>query len=642
MAIVEMKKMRLLAMKRDRARILTRLQKLGCVQVIEEDDEALRPFQNADGSRLEEISKQIGRLDWAISKVAPFDPVKKGLFSLKPEKDDDALLAAQAARNDMLDVVKRLEEIERTLGELRSREAKERAQIQQLAPWLPLDVPFERLGETKFTRAVMLAVPIKEKAAFLAGVGEFSTEPALSVVSEDRNFLYVLVTAHRSDLEALDSLVKLTGAGEVRFPEYKGTPSNANEQLLGRIARIEEVRRQLQGEIEALGGRTGELKVARDALALEQEQLEAGMRFAETRSAFFLTAWTPKAATEKVEEAVKKVTADFDIQFADPTDDEKPPTELKNGKFITPFESIVKLYAYPDPRGLDPSFIMMPFFVCFFGLMVSDAAYGIILGALAAFVAYKLRGRGGIGAITAVLAVGGVATLFWGAMLGGWFGIEDIPPIIGFTPMSEPLKMMGLCLILGAVQLFTGLGVAAYMNIRRKKPLDALFDQGFWILLLLGLPMLFVSGSVGAVMAGVGAVGILFTAGRHKKNLFGKITGGLGALYNVTGYISDLLSYARLFGMGLATGVIAMVFNNVANMFMGGVVGTIAGVVILVVGHSFNLAINVLGAYVHSCRLQYIEFFGKFYEDGGVPFKPLTTQGKYVDFVSGDEARKAA
>ena len=96
--------------------------------------------------------------------------------------------------------------------------------------------------------------------------------------------------------------------------------------------------------------------------------------------------------------------------------------------------------------------------------------------------------------------------------------------------------------------------------------------------------------------------------------------------------MSDLLSYARLFGMGLATGVIAMVFNNVAGMFMNGVVGTIAGILILVVGHAFNLGINALGAYVHTCRLQYIEFFGKFYEDGGKPFKPLTTQGKYVDF----------
>jgi V/A-type H+-transporting ATPase subunit I len=233
--------------------------------------------------------------------------------------------------------------------------------------------------------------------------------------------------------------------------------------------------------------------------------------------------------------------------------------------------------------------------------------------------------------------VGSIATVFWGGMLGGWFGIEDIHPWIGFTPMSEPLKMMGLCLGLGMFQIVVGMFTAIYIKIRRGRPLDAFLDHGLWLVLFVGIGLLFVNKILGYVFIGIGAGGVLFTAGRSKKGLFGKFAGGFGALYNITGYISDILSYARLFGMGLATGVIAMVFNKVAMMIWGGVVGTTIAIVILVVGHVFNLGINTLGAYVHACRLQYIEFFGKFYEGGGVLFKPLDATGKYMDFADGDK-----
>ena len=633
MAIVEMQKMRLLAMKRDRVRILNRLQKMGCVQVVEESGEEAEEFRPKESGKLEEISKQIERLEWAIQKIKAFDPIKKPLLAPKPVMSDDDLLAVQASKSDVLEIVRRLEEIDRSVIELWARETKELQQIRRLAPWETLDVPLEKLGQGEKHFSTLIVVPGKGMKALEEGIAQFQVEPVLEKITSWNGAEYFFVIGHNLDLEKFREIVRENAISEENFSEFQGTAEAAIDQFAGRLARIEEVRRQLAREVESLGKRSQELRLLRDALQLEANQIEAAGRFLETDSAFVLTAWVPKERREAVEKAIRHLIEDYSLEFRDPLEEEKPPTELHNRKAIRPFESIVKLYSYPDPRGIDPTAVMMPFYACFFGLMLSDAAYGIILGVLAAFAVYKLKGKGGTGAIAGVMVFGAIATVFWGAMLGSWFGIEDIRPLIGFTPMSDPIKMMILCLALGAVQLLTGLCVAMYMNLKRHKVVDAICDQGFWLLLLIGLGMFLLNSQVAMVMAIVGAGGIVVTGGRSKKG-FGKITGGLGSLYGISSYISDLLSYARLFGMGLATGVIAMVFNNVANMFMGGVIGTVVAVIILIIGHVFNLGINVLGAYVHACRLQYIEFFGKFYEDGGTPFKPLTTEGKYVDFES--------
>nr|HML49552.1 V-type ATPase 116kDa subunit family protein [Clostridia bacterium] len=229
-----------------------------------------------------------------------------------------------------------------------------------------------------------------------------------------------------------------------------------------------------------------------------------------------------------------------------------------------------------------------------------------------------------------VLFGGGLFTVFWGAMFDTWFGASVKPMLI--NPLTDTLPMMMLCLGMGVLHLLAGMSVAAYMNIKRGKPLDALYDQGFWVFLILGVLLLLLppTAAAGKYVSLGSLAGILLTAGRANKNPVKRLLGGLGALYNVTGWLSDILSYLRLFGMGLATGVVGMVINTLVGMMMTNVVGVIIGVPILIFGHAFNMGINALGAYVHACRLQYIEFFGKFYEDGGKPFLPLRQTLRYA------------
>ena len=233
-----------------------------------------------------------------------------------------------------------------------------------------------------------------------------------------------------------------------------------------------------------------------------------------------------------------------------------------------------------------------------------------------------------------LLTYGGIATIIWGLIYNTVFGFNPLPQKYWLLDsVNNSMPVMIVCIGVGAVHLFAGLAVAAYMNFKRHDPLAALADQIAWATLLVGLGLLMLDATkqIGQIMALVSVAIILLFTKRGEKNPIKRIFGGLGALYGVTSWVSDLLSYMRLFGMGLATGVIGMVFNQLIGMIWGaGIIGKVIGAVLFVGCHAFNLGINALGAYVHSCRLQYIEFFGKFYEDGGKPFTPLGTKPKYV------------
>ncbi|MBR2570556.1 MAG: V-type ATP synthase subunit I [Clostridia bacterium] len=632
MAIVEMKRVELLGLKRDKMRYLKKMQQMGCVEVTQRPPDETTMQDAQSEKREEDIDKLIARLDVAIGKLRPYDPVKQGMLTPRPEVTQDQVAAALAARGEITAVVERLEEIERRRGEMRSQDARDRTLSEQLLPWITMQEPLEKLGKTR--KAAVYAVE-SPRAAWEKLEARLFEVPSLTVQTltgnEGKGTVRALAAWHLEDDAKAEELFRELGISRVSFEGYKGTAVDALGVIGQRMQDADQEREALLQEQIKMADRLSTMRILRDALAVERDQLAAARKATDTRSTFLLRGWVPANRAEALAEAARKISPVCEIQFSDPEEGEKPPTMLHNSKAVSPFESIVRMYSTPDPGGIDPSFIMLPFWVCFFGMMVSDAGYGILMGLGGAFVWWKLKGKG-LGQMAFIIALGGLSTILWGAFYGGWFGVS-VPARV-LSPMDDAIKVLLLCVGVGAIHLLTGLGVAAYMNIKRGKPLDALFDQGFWVMLLAGLGLMLVNGTVGKVLAIAGAVGILLTAGRAKEgNFLKKIVGGLGALYGVTSYLSDLLSYARLFGMGLATGVIGMVVNMLATLVSGSFFGNILAVVILVAMHTFNLFINALGAYVHSCRLQYIEFFNKFYEDGGKDFMPLTNSTRYVDIA---------
>ncbi|MGI6173450.1 MAG: V-type ATP synthase subunit I [Christensenellales bacterium] len=631
MAIVEMKQISLLALNRDRVKLLRALQKLGCVQV-EEAEYQKMPDPETD-QRIEELHSAVSRLDLVIARLSPYDKHKQSMLSLRPEADDAMVASALKARGKLMALVDRAEEIERLRGDLKMRLAKAAASAEAISPWEALDMPLEDIRETRTSKLYLLTVSARRLPEFLQDVGEVKYV-VVETLNTVRDTAFLLAASHKAEAERFEALFEAHKVQTVTFPDMKGTPGSVLASIREECAEIDRTYARFDEEIVRMAESLADMRILRDVSAMELDRLLASQKFSGTKSAFILKGWAPNAKREEITRAVKEISPYAQIEFTNPPEDEAPPVMLRNKPYITPFESIVKMFSLPDPNGIDPTFIMTPFWVCFFGMMVSDAGYGIVMGIVCAYISYKLKRRKGLGQMAFVLALGGVSTLFWGAMYGGWFSIENFIPPLLFAPMENPIGMLVLSVAMGCVHLLAGMGVAAYMNVKRGKPLDALYDQGFWLLLLMGLGLLLVNTAVGGVIALIGGVGILLFAGRSNKNIIKRISSGLGALYGVTGYVSDILSYARLFGMGLATGVIGMVVNTLAFMpaESGSVVGYIFCALILLFGHTLNFGINALGAYVHSCRLQYIEFFNKFYESGGRDFTPLTCENtRYID-----------
>lgn len=386
-----------------------------------------------------------------------------------------------------------------------------------------------------------------------------------------------------------------------------------------------------------------ELKVLYDVISQDIEKSTAELDFITTNNTFVIEGWIPADCAERVVEKVESKTERIVAYLSEPTEDDVPPTLISSKKIIEPYEDITNMYSVPAYREIDPNPFMAVFFFLFFGIMIGDAGYGLILSIGGLIVLKCVKLERGTARMIALFAMGGISAVAWGLLFGGVFAISTVPAL-WFNPMEEPLMMLGVSIVLGAVQLLTGYALHSAKAFRDGKPLDAIFDSIFIFVLFGGIACIALDmllkpsaplTTVGLALIIVSLAGILCTAGRHNKGVLSKIMGGFSGLYGLVNLLSDLLSYARLFGLGLASGAIGLAFNTLGTLFFDipvPVLGYVIGFIILVPLHAFNLGIGVLGAYVHNARLQFLEFYGKFYEGDGRLFSPMGEKTKYVRF----------
>ena len=386
-----------------------------------------------------------------------------------------------------------------------------------------------------------------------------------------------------------------------------------------------------------------DLKVLYDVIGQDVEKSEAELEFVSTANTFVAEGWLPSDRAEKVIARIKSKTERIIAELSEPKEGDVPPTLVVSKKIVEPYEDITNMYSVPAYREIDPNPFMAVFFFLFFGIMIGDAGYGLVLSVGGFIILKCVRLEKGTARMIALFAMGGISAVVWGLLFGGVFAISAIPAL-WFNPMEEPLMMLGVSIVLGAVQLLAGYALHSAKMFRNGKPLDAVFDSLFIFVLFGGLACIALDmlikpnaplTTVGLALIIVSLVGILCTAGRHNKGVVSKIMGGFSGLYGLVNLLSDLLSYARLFGLGLASGAIGLAFNTLGSLFFTipvPVVGYVIGFIILIPLHAFNLGIGVLGAYVHNARLQFLEFYGKFYEGDGRMFSPMGEKTKYVRF----------
>lgn len=621
MALIKMKRFHMLAMKEDKSKLLRMLQTLGCVEITDANP-------NVDQKQEVKQNPAIERVRFAIDFLSKSSTAKKPMFPSDVYITQDEAKAILQQQNQLMQYVEQTENIEKEQGKLLSEAIKIQAGLDELKPWYSLDIPVQVNMQTQSCTIQLGSIHVNSWETLQTSLSELMVESY--VISSDANTMYVALLFYNKDY----------AEGLKRCKEHGFTPVNLalNSTVQDKIASLQQQKEALankEGEykqaLQDLAGHIPALEKLFDILSIDQQRENQQAKLYNTQSSFYVQGWIPESAIENVQKAATNISNVVEFAFAEAQEDEEPPVLMQNSKLVTPFESVVQGFSYPAASGLDPTAIMMPFFANFFGMMLSDAGYGLVMAIALPIMIKLFNPKVSTKNMFKLMTWGGLFTVLWGALYNTWFGFAPFPSV--FDPINKPMPVMMVCVALGAVHLLVGLGAAAYMNIRRGDVWAAVFDQLSWVLLLSGLGMLIVPSvaGIGKILALVGVGIILLTAGRDKKNIFARLLSGLGALYNITGWISDLLSYMRLFGMGLATGVIGNVINILVGMvFQNGIIGMIIGSVLFLGAHVFNMGINALGAYVHSCRLQYIEFFGKFYEDGGRPFAPLEEKTRYI------------
>lgn len=641
MAIVNMKKMHLLGLKKEQSDILSALQKTGVVEVIDVLEDDQEPDSEVQDSQIHrELTKELSNLEtklndlkFGIDFLSPYVEPINPLIHGKPTVKKDKLSQVLSNKEQISKALKAVFELDERLSQLKTEESKLYNQIEMLSPWHLLDIPLEQLGDTQKTVFITAIMPRKTKGELEEKLEEAGLLAEIKTLGDSQDDVYTLVFYHKIHTEEVQNLFKEFSVGIQDFPGFKGTPEQIIKENKKRLAEIEKERDNIKSESKKLSNQILYLEIFYDYYSVERDRKSAILMVTDTDKTFSLEAWLPEEYEDYVRDKLIGVTESVYVEFKEPAEDEEMPVLLSNQKLVEPFEVITEMYSLPDPRGIDPNLYMAPFYFIFFGMMLSDAGYGIVLSLLTGYALWKFKLTGSGKKFTAMLFLCGISTTMWGAIFGGWFGDLIVLKPLWLDPLENPMAVLIVSFILGIIQIYAGIILNAYKNIRKGHVADALMDQGLWLVLLTGL-LMFVKPELATTakyLSIFGAVGLILTQGRTQKGIIKKFTSGVLSLYDITGYLSDVLSYSRLLALGLTTGVIATVINTMAKTLAGNIIGYIVMVLIMLGGHVFNLAINVLGAYVHSSRLQYIEFFSKFYDSGGRAFDPLRVETTYVD-----------
>ena len=633
-----MKHLRLLGMESEREALLKAMQDMECVEIssIDGSEEALKSgFAKPDDKALMSAQEASRAYRTALASLDRFAPEKKGMFRKRQGVSRAAFFSAESEENACT-AAEMINKDTRRLGEIESERTKNEALRATLAPWLTVDVP---LGGADGALAV-----------FFGTAGLNVTDDALKALadsldglltwqqaSSDRSLRYLLVMCHRSVRERALSALRDLGFSTVSFRGMTGTAKENDKALAENLAALEKERQEIEQRIAGLGGKREALLEASDRAAIALRREEAKSRLVGTDKVFLLEGWLPADRCAEIEKTLKPFTCA--IEMREPTEDEYPqvPVQLKNNKLTRPLNMVTEMYSLPAYGTLDPNPLMAPFFILFYGIMMADMGYGLLMMITSVIISKKYRPKGTSGELFSLLGLCGISTFIMGALTGGFFGdfltqlVAIVSPgtVFALPKLFDPLDDLTMILIgsmaLGMVQIVTGMAISLIEKCKRKKFLDAFFEEITWWIVFIGIALLALGK--GAAVLYVGCALVLLGPIVQGKG-WGKLTGVFGSLYNhVTGYFGDILSYTRLMALMLAGSVIAQVFNMLAAM-PGNV---IAFIIISMLGNAMNFGLNLLGCYVHDLRLQCLEFFNKFYVDGGKPFRPMTLDTEYVD-----------
>ena len=644
MAILKMKKLRICGVSEEQTQLIRQLQLLGSVEIgapcALTDTQGVQVFCAGDGKSADALLRTSARLTSALETLKHYETKKGGLFAARPEKtigelfSDEAYAAALDTAQAVLDA-----------QDARSRLAAEKSRLtavrESFVPWQQLPLPLETLG-TQHTRILLGTVPAQtDLEALRAKVFEAADEVQLEQISADQQSLYLLVFVHKCAAEAVGAALREAGFALTTFDGVQGTAAENIRRTDEAIAACEQQDAEKLAELTALAEQKPALQLAFDRCTQEISKAQAADRLVHSEKTFCLGGWVPCEDVGKLEALLSGFCCAWEL--TDPAPEEYPdvPVKLKNNKLTWPLNMVTEMYSLPAYDGVDPNPLMAPFFILFYGIMMADMGYGLLMILASILITKKSRPKGTSGQMFGLMFSCGISTFLMGALTGGFFG-DFLPQLVGiidpdttfkalpslFTPLDDTITILIGAMALGFVQIVTGMAISFVEKIKKGQIMDAIWEELTWWVVFAGIACMALG--VTNIVLYVGLAMVVVGSGWSAKG-FGKVTAIFGSVYNhVTGYFGDILSYSRLMTLMLAGSVIASVFNT-----LGAIPGNVVFFLLVsVAGNGLNFALNLLSCYVHDLRLQCLEYFGKFYQDGGRPFEPLAINTKYVDIQS--------
>ncbi|MDY4077715.1 MAG: V-type ATP synthase subunit I [Clostridium sp.] len=649
MAIVKMKKFTLLAFESQRAELLEKLQAFAEVEFINLQDndflESNEDFKDLSKEGLDseyaECEEKLSKAKFALNFLKEYVPQKSGLQALKEGKVELTLkeLEEKVLNSNWEAIFDKVKEKEAEFNKLDNEKTKLQSTIDSLSPWENFDASFEDLESLKIP-TFLGSIPKQNEESLSSEL----TDCYFEIVSSNNDETFFFVMCDTEQKEEVNEKLRTLGFSQFKTEE-KVTPLKTIHDSIDRMAKIDSEKFFIKEELADFDEEYKTLELVNEYYENMIVRKEATGNFLKTENVMVIQGWLAADDEKELINVVKKVAGDEAyLTFEDVKEDEydKVPTKLKNNELCTCFESITEMYSTPKYDEIDPTPLLTPFYLLFFGMMVADMGYGLLMILATGFVLKKFKLDEGTRKFIKFFFYLGFPTIGFGAIYGAFFGdlIPSLPRLIDTN--KDITTILILSIVLGAIQIFCGLGIKAYMLIKAGKPLDAFYDVGSWVITLISLGVVLVGAFVGGVPSIVktiaivlmifGMVVIVLTNGRGAGSKAAELGQGAYALYGITSYVGDLVSYTRLMALGLAGGSLAGAFNMIIGLFSSNIVALILfGPLLFVFGHIFNLALSLLGAYVHTCRLQYVEYFGKFYEGGGRAFTPFKAEEKYIN-----------
>lgn len=646
MAIVKMNKFTLLTFESKKQKLLREIQGLSNVEFINlQDDEFLEKYEELKSLAKDDIDLEYSKYEENLSKakfalefLKKYVPKKSGLKSLQEEKLTLTLdeLDEKVKASKWEESYNKAKEKEAELANLDSNITKLQAEIDTLIPWQDLDVAFSEIKDLKNTSYFLGTIAKSYEDTLLEELSNAYVE----IISRSSNDINILILSNKEDSENVSEVLRGVGFSAFKT-EHKDVPMKLILEFKHQIEELQSKKFFIEEEIASFEEDLKKLELAYDYFVSKVERVKVSTNFLKTKNICAIQGWIAQEDNEELKSICSNTLKnDYYIEFEDVKEDEidDVPIKLKNGELVSAFESVTGMYSYPKYNQIDPTPLLAPFYLIFFGMMVADVGYGllVLIGAALALKFLKLdEGKKDFAKFFLYLSF---PTIFFGAIYGSFFGDIITLPTQIIDTNKDVMTIVILSLALGVIQIFFGLFIKVYSLIRIGKVKDALLDPGSWIITLLSIggiaavKFLKLPNILGNIFIGtaiIGAILIVIGGGREEKSTGAKIGQGLYSLYGITGYVGDLVSYTRLMALGLAGGSIAGALNLLIHT-LPGVAAIVIGPILFVLFHIFNLGLSLLGAYVHTARLQYVEYFGKFYEGGGRPFKAFKVSEKYI------------